>query len=87
MTLPKCKVTAQIAEHRSCSTAVCVAENLNIEKSAYACETKRTKVKYWTECCEFSNTAGAIQKIFATRRKGPRDASCTGAHAVCNRSL
>jgi hypothetical protein len=86
MTLPKRKVTAQIAEHRSCWTAVCAAENLKVKKLHMPAR-QAHEVKYWAKCDEVSNTAGAIQEIFASRRKGPRDASCTGAHPVCNRSL
>ena len=32
LTLRKCKVTAQVAEHRSCWTAICAAENLNTKR-------------------------------------------------------
>lgn len=53
MTLPKRKVTAQIAEHRSCWSTVCAAGNLNTEKkSAYACETSATKAEYWAQALD-----------------------------------
>jgi hypothetical protein len=49
MTLPKRKVTAQIAEHRSCWSTVCAAENLNTEKSAYTCETSARRPSIWAQ--------------------------------------